>query len=157
MTAVLDVVFQYRRLVGKCASGRGLEIDEIDELTAIEARFVPGDDDLRAREGRRFCRERVDFQALLKGGPLNDEVRVTEMSPGGLVCRSAPYAEEGQTLEVVIDDTQRALSYRFKATVQWLKDDVGDDFQLGLELVGTPVLVHYGAAARDEALEKIAA
>jgi hypothetical protein len=156
MTAVLDVVFQYRRLVGKCDTGRGLEIDEIDEMTAIEARFVPGDDDLRAHEGRRFGRERVDFQALLKGGPLNDQVRVTEMSPGGLVCRAAPYAEEGQTLEVVIDDADRSLSYRFKATVQWLKDDVGDDFQLGLALVGTPVLVHYGPS-REEALERIAA
>jgi hypothetical protein len=154
--SALDLVFQYRLLVGKCDAGRGLEIDEIAALTAIEAQFAPSDDDIRAREGRRFRRERVDIEAVLKGGPLNDTVRVSELSPGGLVCRAAPYADDGQLLEVMIDDGHRGLSYRFKARVQWLKDDVGDDFQLGLELLGTPVLVHYGQA-RDEEVAQIAA
>jgi hypothetical protein len=154
--SALDLVFQYRLLVGKCDAGRGLEIDEIDELTAIEAQFAPTDDDIRAAEGRRFRRERVDFEAILKGGPLNDTVRVSELSPGGLVCRAAPYADDGQLLEIVFEDARRALSYRFKARVQWLRDDVGDDFQLGLELIGIPVLVHYGVG-RDEELEQIAA
>jgi hypothetical protein len=155
--AALDLVFQYRTLVGKCDAGRGLDIDEIDELTAIEAEFAPTDDDVRAREGRRFRRESVDLEALLKGGPLNDKVRISELSPGGLVCRSAPYADEGQTLEVVIDDHERCLSYRFKARVQWLRDDDADDFQLGLELIGTPVLVHHAPAREDSIPHRLAA
>ena len=150
--SALDLVFQYRTLVGKCDAGRGLDIDEIDALTAIEARFAPGDDDVRAREGRRFRRERVDLQAHLKGGSLDDQVQISELSPGGLVCRAAPYADEGQIIEVVVEDPDRSLSYRFKARVQWLKDDVGADFHLGLELIGTPLLVHYGAAREDSAV-----
>ena len=153
----LDLVFQYRTLVGKCEAGRGLDFDEIDEITAIEAAFAPTDDDLRAREGRRFRRESVDIEAVLKGGPLNDKVKITELSPGGLVCRAAPYADEGQTLEVVIEDIPRSLSYRFKARVQWLRDDINDDFQLGLELIGTPVLVHHGPAREESVPHRIAA
>jgi hypothetical protein len=84
-------------------------------------------------------------------------VKVTEISPGGLVCRAAPYADEGQTLEVVIEDLDRSLSYRFKARVQWLSDDIGDDFQLGLELIGTPVLVHHGSAREESIPLRIAA
>jgi hypothetical protein len=153
----LDLVFQYRTLVGKCEAGRGLDFDEIDEITTIEAAFAPTDDDLRAREGRRFRRESVDIEAVLKGGPLNDKVKITELSPGGLVCRAAPYADEGQTLEVVIEDSARSLSYRFKARVQWLRDDINDDFQLGLELIGTPVLVHHGSAREESIPHRIAA
>jgi len=146
----LDLIFQYRLLVGKCESGAGLDFDEIDALIAIEASFAPSEDDVRASEGRRFRRERTDFTAVLKGGPLNDRVRIAEVSPGGLVCRAAPFADEGQTLEVVIDDEELSLSYRFKARVQWLREDVGDDFQLGLQLIGIPLLVHYGPSTPEQ-------
>src|SRR4051794_26863429 len=94
MTA-LDRVYRYRVLIGQCAAGAGLSLDEIDELTALEASFAASDDDLRAAEGRRFRRERVDLSAVLRGGKLNDAVTVSELAPGGLVCRSAPFARPG--------------------------------------------------------------
>jgi len=154
----LDLIFQYRTLLGKCESGAGLDLDEIDTVIAIEASFAPGEDDFRARDGRRFRRERVDLVAVIKGGSLNDKVQITELSPGGLVVSTAPYADEGQVLEVVIDDAELSLSYRFKARVQWLREDHGDDFQLGLALIGTPVLVHYGTdRPAEDSIKRIAA
>ena len=56
-------------------------------------------------------------------------------------------------IEIMIDDVDLAKSYRFKARVQWLREDIGDDFALGLELVGMPVLVHYGPASADKTQE----
>jgi len=137
----LDLVFQYRTLVGKCESGVGLDFDEIDLLTRIEAAFAPTEE---ARDDRRFRRVAVEMEAMVRGGDLNDKVVLSELAPGGLVVRQAPYIDEGMQIEVVIDDPDADLSYRFKARVQWLREDVHDDFALGLELIGVPVLIHYG-------------
>src|SRR5262249_54417775 len=128
---------------GKCEAGVGLDFDEIDELTQIEAEFAPPDDESRG-DGRRFRRVAVALDGLVRGGDLNDKVFVSELAPGGLVVRRAPYIDSGMHIEIVCDDPASALSYRFKSRVQWLREDVGDDFALGLALVGTPVKLHYG-------------
>jgi hypothetical protein len=146
----LDVVYRYRSLLAKCEAGSGLDFDEIDALTQIEAAFASGEP---ARDGRKWKRIAVDMVAMVRGGDLNDRVKVAELAPGGLVVRSAPYVDEGMQIEIVIDDCDHAISYRFKARVQWLREDVGDDFALGLELVGMPVLIHYGPASADKTLE----
>jgi hypothetical protein len=146
MTA-LDLVYQYRLLVGKCESGVGLDFDEIEALGAIEALFAnpTGDDGEATLRGRRqFARERVSIQGVVRGARLNDPVHIVDLGPGGMVCRTAPYMEEGQLLEVVIDDEELGLSYRFKACVSWLRDDVDDDYAIGLRFVGTPILIHRG-------------
>ena len=140
----LDVVYRYRSLLAKCESGSGLDFDEIDALTQIEAAFASGEP---TRDGRKWKRVPVELIAMIRGGDLNDRVKVAELAPGGLVVRGAPYVDEGMQIEIVIDDSVHAMSYRFKARVQWLREDVGDDFALGLELVGMPVLIHYGPAS----------
>jgi hypothetical protein len=155
MQSSLDLVFQYRTLVGKCESGVGLDFDEIDTLTQIEASFAPTDES-RA-DGRRWRRLPVDLTAMVRGGDLNDKVLVSELAPGGLVVRQAPYIDEGMQVEIVIDDPDADLSYRFKARVQWLREDIQDDFALGLELIGMPVLIHYGPIAVHSELDRIAA
>jgi hypothetical protein len=153
----LDLVYQYRLLVGKCEAGLGLDVDEIISLTAIESAYAP---EASGRpDERRFRRDRVETSCRLRGAPgLNDRVRLTELGPGGLVCRQTPFVEEGTVIEVVIDDPEVDLSYRFFARVAWLREDVGDDFAVGLELVGVPVLVHYGPVHHQEdAVDRIGA
>jgi hypothetical protein len=185
MTA-LDLVYQYRQLVGKCESGAGLDFDEIEALGTIEALFavdltatgrpaevakapvvrpvrrdatvIEGEDEVAAsrddaaRCRRQFCREQVDLRGRLRGNRANDPVHIVNLGPGGLVCRNAPYVEEGEHVEIIIDDVELSLSYRFKAEVTWLNDD-DDDFALGLRFVGIPVLVHHipGGTAADRA------
>jgi hypothetical protein len=152
MTA-LDLVYQYRTLLGKCEAGVGLDMDEVVELTALEAAF--------AAETAGPRRERTDLTCILRGaghGDLNDCVRVGELAPGGLICRQAPYVDEGTVVEVVIDDADASLSYRFKARVTWLREDVGDDFALGLAFLGSPLLIHYGPTDHaEDAVDRIAA
>ena len=157
--SALELVYQYRLLLGKCSANAGLTIDEIDQLTMLEATFAATEDDLRARDGRRFRRERVDLRAVIRGGKLHDAVTVAELAPCGMVIRSAPWAETGAPVELVIEDDGASLSYRFKARVAWLREEgEGDDYVLGLELVGTPVCVRYGTPmTHDPLLARIAA
>ena len=44
---LVDIVFQYRTLLGKCDLGCGLDWDEIEQMTGIEEAFAPTSDDRR--------------------------------------------------------------------------------------------------------------
>ena len=155
---MIDLVYRYRVLLDACAAGDGLTIDEIDELNQVEARFAAGADDLRAREGRRFRREPVTLSAVLRGGALHDAVTVSELAPGGLVCRRAPYAAVGTLLDVVVDDPVARRSYRFKGRVQWVGDDTGGDHRLGVALLGGAVMTRHAVpSVIDPSLAYLAA
>jgi len=131
MSNALELVYQYRHLLGKCEAGTGLSMEEIDALQTIESVFA------------KYGHPKVDLAAELRGNRLADDVRIVDLRSHCMVVRGAPYAEKGQTVEIVVRDHELSLSYRFKAVVAWLRDDANDDFYLGLELVGTPVLVRH--------------
>ena len=149
MSTALELVYQYRQLAGKCES-RGLSMEEIDMMNTIEALF-------RARaarqheQPRRFARERVDLVATLRARGHEDRVTIADLNPNGMVCRRAPYLEPEDTVEIVIDDAECGLSYRFKARVTWHRDEA-DDYTAGLELLGVPLLIRYNAEGKPEAI-----
>jgi hypothetical protein len=153
---LVEIVFQYRTLVGKAELGCGLDWDEIDQVSEIEYAFRPGADDRRMRNGRRFRRDAIRLDGLLRGDRINDRVEITEMGPGGLVCRNAPFIARGEQVEIVIDVGDD--SYRFRAQGVWLKDD-GDDYKVGLAFVGMPVCVRSAhiSAHETDVIDKIAA
>jgi len=153
---LVDVIFQYRTLVGKCELGVGLEWEEIEQVTLIESRFAPTADDRRMKNGRRFRREAVKLVAVMRGDRIHDRVEIVELGPGGLVCRNAPYVARGELIEIVVEDGE--LSYRFRAQGVWLKDD-GDDYRVGLALVGMPVCLNKVAISAHHAdvVDKLAA
>jgi hypothetical protein len=153
---LVEVVFQYRTLIGKCELGVGLEWDEIAQVTAIESVFAPSADDRRMKNGRRFRRETTKLEALMRGDRINDRVDCVELGPGGLVVRRAPYVAKNEQIEIIIDAGE--CSYRFRAEGVWLKDD-GDDYKIGLKLVGMPVMLHKVAisAHQVDVVDKLAA
>lgn len=153
---MLGVIFQYRTLIGKCELGVGLDWDDIEQVTLIESMFAPTADDRRNKNGRRFRREAVKLSAVMRGDRIHDRVEVTEFGPGGLVCRKAPYVARGEQIEIVIDDGD--TSYRFRAQGVWLKDD-GDDYRVGLALIGMPVCLNKVAVSEHhiDVVDKIAA
>ena len=153
---MLDAIFQYRTLIGKCELGVGLDFEDIERVTQIEAQFEPTKDDRRMNNGRRFRREAVRLQAVMRGDRIHDRVDVVEIGPGGLVCRNAPYVARGEQIELVVDDGDR--SYRFRAKGVWLKDD-GDDYRVALAFIGMPVCLHRVAisAHQEDVVDKIAA
>jgi len=131
---LLETVFHYRTLIGKCELGCGLDWDEIEHITRIEHGFAAG-----ARDGRRFVRQLIELPATMRGDHINDPIDIAELGPGGLVCRRAPFVARGEIVEIVIDIGER--SYRFRAQGVWLKDD-GEDYRVGLKFVGMPVCLH---------------
>lgn len=150
---LVEVVYQYRSLVGKCELGVGLEWDEIEQVTMIESMFEPTADDRRMKLGRRFRRESVKLSAMLRGDRINDRVDLIEFGPGGAVVRNAPYVARGEQVELVVEDGDK--SYRFRAKGIWLKDD-NDDYRVGLELIGMPVCLHkVSLGHHDDALDKV--
>lgn len=153
---LVEVIFQYRTLIGKCELGVGLDWDEITQVGAIEAVFAPTSDDRRMKNGRRFRRETTKQEVLIRGDRINDRVELTEIGPGGLVVRRAPYVAKGEQIEIVIE--QGECSYRFRAEGVWLRDD-GDDYKVGLRLIGMPVMLHKVAISAHQAdvVDKVAA
>jgi len=131
MVTALELVYQYRHLLGKCDAGVGLTIDEIEALQAIRALFS------------HHKEWEVEIAADLRSNHLIDRVRIASVSPLEMVVRRAPYTESGQTVEIVIADPELSVTYRFKAVVAWRGDDAEDDYVLGLTLVGSPVLVRH--------------
>jgi hypothetical protein len=133
---LVEAVYEYRTLQGKCDLGLGLDWDEIDRVNAIETQFAPTSGE---RGGRRFRREPVELTGTLRGDRINDRIDIVEMSPGGVVVRNAPYIARGELVEVVIEAGD--CSYRFAAEGVWLRDD-GDDYRVGLMFRGMPVAIH---------------
>jgi hypothetical protein len=135
--ALLDLVFRYRTLLGKCELSIGLTLEEIDEMCNLEAVFT-SQERLDAHHRRRFRRSPVAMAALIRGAKYNDHVKITQLSAGGFECRGAPYVEEGAQVEIVIDVEEH--SYRFSARAVWMRDD-GADYRIAFAFEGIPVLV----------------
>ena len=148
---LVEAIARYRTLIGKCELGMGLDWDEIDQVSIIEAAFAPTE-----RDGRRFRREKVSLRALLRGDRINDRVDVIELGPGGVVCRCAPVVARSEEVELVIDEDDR--SYRFRAVGVWLRED-GEDFRIGLRFVGMSVVLHtvHLSAHDTDVVDKISA
>jgi hypothetical protein len=131
---LLETVFQYRTLIGKCDLGVGLNWDEIDLVSRIEQAFAAD-----RKDGRKFRRHVVELAGIMRGDMINDRVDVIEIGPGGIVCRDAPFIARGEVIEMVIEDGDK--SYRFRARGVWLRDD-GDHYRVGLKFEGMPVCLH---------------
>lgn len=144
MATVLELVYRYRQIMGRCEAGAGMDFDEIDALAALEA-ALPMPPSIQA-SGWSSHQIPVVARTVLRGPRLDDEVDLINLGPVGCVCRRAPYAEEGTTVELVIQADADTVTYRFKASVTWLDDDEEDDFALGLRFVGVPVQMRYPVA-----------
>jgi hypothetical protein len=153
---LVEIVFQYRTLLGKCDLGVGLDWEEIEQVAAIEAAFAPSEDDRRMKHGRRFRREATKLTALMRGDRIHDRVEIVEVGPGGFVVRHAPFVARGEQVEIQVDDGDQ--SFRFRARGVWMKDD-GDDYKVGLALIGMPVCLNRVAVSKHEtdAIDEIAA
>ena len=141
--SAIETIFQYRTLIGKCELGVGLDWDEIQQITDIESELVLD----RGRSGRRYKRQDVDLSGIVRGDRINDRVTITELGPGGLVCRRSPFIARGEVVELVLNLEDR--SYRFRAIGKWLKDD-GDDYQIGLAFIGVPICLHIEQVSAHE-------
>lgn len=145
--SAIETIFQYRTLIGKCELGVGLDWDEIQQITDIESELVLDAPAGRGRSGRRYKRQTVELSGIVRGDRINDRVAITELGPGGLVCRRSPFIARSEVVELVLELDDR--SYRFRAIGKWLKDD-GDDYQVGLAFIGVPICLHIEQVSAHE-------
>ena len=131
---LVETVFQYRTLIGKCELGVGLDWEEIDHVMRIEQAFTAD-----RKDGRKFRRQLVELTGIMRGDMINDRIDVIEIGPGGMVARDAPFVAKGELVELVIEDGDK--SYRFSARGVWLRED-GDHYRVGLAFEGMPVCLH---------------
>jgi hypothetical protein len=154
VSTALELVYQYRQLAGK-REFRGLTMDDIDVMNTIEWLFGHGlDCSAGLFAEREFARAPVNLVATLRSRGLEDQVLISDMGPGGLVCRRGPHVPPNETIEVVIDDKECALSYRFKAQVVWMSYEAGGDCTLGMRFIGQPLLLRFFAAPRRHTVHK---
>jgi hypothetical protein len=140
VSTALDLVYQYRQLAQKC-DAQGLAMPEIELMQTIEALFTKRDRVPLRRRGS--TREPVQVSARLRARGQADAVAIENLGLGGMVCRNSPYFHTGETIEIVIDDRELGLSYRFKAHVIWRTTQEDDDYTIGLRFVGAPLLLRY--------------
>ncbi len=148
MTTALELAFKYRQLVGICESGAGLSFDDIEVVSTIESLYAVSTEDqapLRWRDRPTLGTEVVNLTALLRGPKVRDRVGVVALGPEGMVCTNAPYMADDGLYEIVFDDQELGVSYRFIGRVVW-SDEVEETGELAVELrfTGVPVLVRYG-------------
>jgi hypothetical protein len=146
MTTALELLYEYRHLMGKCASGAGLDMSEIDVVDAIEGVFS---DEAASCVGG----ESLGLSTLLKSdsGKLSDPVQLFSVLLDRLILKGCPWVEDGAAVEVVIEDPELLLSYRFRGLVTWTCEEEEDRQTVALALVGVPVLVRRGPRAERAA------
>ncbi|HET6612934.1 MAG TPA: hypothetical protein VFG83_13130 [Kofleriaceae bacterium] len=142
-SVVLEMVYRYRQLCGRCEAGLGLDMDEVMEITAIESRFscTAGGE---WSDQRQFSRTPVTLSGRLSSRRFNDPIQVTDLGPGGMVIADAPYLERGDTVEIAVG--QKAGCFRFVAEVAWIRED-GPSTRTGLSLRGIPLLLRQAPKA----------
>jgi len=136
MTTALELLYEYRHLMGKCRSGAGLDMDEIQAVDAIEALFADDAKSDRAQPG--------GLTTVVRGAKLCDEVKLESILLDRLVVAGCPCVDSSSAIEIIIEDAELLLSYRFRGQVAWTRDDGKGRLSVGIELVGVPVLVRRG-------------
>lgn len=136
----LELAYEYRHLMGKCRSAHGLTMEEALTLDGIAALFA-GD---AGADARKDSVDALSATLRARGGRTSDPVRLARVRLDGVEVDGCPWIDLGTLVELVVEDAELRLSYRFKARVSSALEHKSGVVSLGLELLGVPVLVRRG-------------
>lgn len=139
MSTALELVYEYRHLMGKCRAGAGLSMEEVEAVEVIEGLFAGG--------AAPFERAGPPLAATVRSGRhrLCDRVELLSADLDQVAVELAAFVEPGLGVELSIEDSELRLSYRFKCRVLSVDEDLSSGRQrVVLELLGAPLLVRRG-------------
>jgi hypothetical protein len=136
----LELAYEYRHLMGKCQSAHGLSMEEALTLDGIAALFASD----AGAEARGDSIDALSVTLRGQSGRTSDAVRLARVDVDQLEVSGCPWIDVGERVELVIEDAELRLSYRFKARVAWAREQTSAGFLVGLDLLGVPVLVRRG-------------
>jgi hypothetical protein len=143
MSTALELVYEYRYLMGKCRAGAGLSMDEVEAVEVIEGLFAGGPAPFERAGG---------LSASVRGGRLCDRVELVTADLDQVAVHLAAFVEPGAALELSIDDSELRLSYRFKCRVLSVDEDLPRGRQkVVLALLGAPLLIRRGPRSSRDA------
>lgn len=137
--STLSLISRYRELLHRQDSGAPLDIADILSLEALGA-------SLRAR-----AQTSVDpaITAVLSTGETENCVQLERLGPELAVCGDCPTIEPGASLGLRLDDATHNHSYLFRVVLAWSQNAASEGASnVGLELVGPPVLLRWGRPQR---------
>lgn len=127
MSTALELVYQYRQLLAKCEGEAGLNLDEIELFSTLEQL-------IDSSQPRPMAGE-------LRTARFADLVSIAVLGREGLILTGCDHVESGQLVELRFDDEELALSYRFAARVDWIRERDDATCDVGLRWQGAPLLV----------------
>lgn len=136
----LELAYEYRHLMGKCQSAHGLSMEEALTLDGIAALFASD----AGADAHKENAESLSATLRVRGGRISDQVRLARVRLDQLELEGCAWLDPDTAVELVIEDSELRLSYRFKARVAWAREQKNGTTSLGIELLGAPVLVRRG-------------
>ena len=136
MSEMIHTIYQLRLLQEKLASVKGLNMEEVVELEALESELES------PMLGRQYRRLDLRISAMLRYPGKNTLVHVLDLSPGGIRIKGCPGLFTGEITELHLRESEQR-SYRFRAQVIWIRSH-RREFTAGLRFTGQPMLINHG-------------
>jgi len=138
MTDLLQLVFEYRRLVVHRAllSGK-LSVANRQRLVGLERLFGQDPEDRSQRHRRRHARCEVRLPATLKMGRHVENVDVVNIGGGGVCVEPAPLLRKGQRASIRVVSLEQGTAYHYRVEAGWARR-TGQSAAMGMGFVGTP-------------------
>jgi hypothetical protein len=137
MSDLLQLVFEYRRLVAKADAFAGsLRPGAQKRLAALEKLFGQEPDD-ESSSKRRHARCAVSVPATVKIDGHVHPVKLLNIGGGGVCISPAPNLRSGETalLRIVGEDETEVFQYQVRAGWSWRSET---ESQMGMPFVGPP-------------------
>jgi hypothetical protein len=142
MKDVMDLIFEYRRLIARRdVMAVDLSVPARARLAGLEKLFGGGNDNVAANDDgtrrRRHARVEVNIPATVRVGDRVHSVQIVNVGGGGLCIEPAMDLRQGELaiLRVVSSDAGRIYQYEVEAS--WV-DDGPERSAVGMPFIGIP-------------------
>lgn len=138
MTDLLELIFEYRRLLARRdLMGGSLSREAEERLLGLERLFGSDPDDRRHSSRRRHARCEMRVPATIKVGNRVEPVDIVDVGGGGVRVEPAPMLRAGEKAHIRIVSLERNAMYVYQVEAKWALRSASRS-TMGLPFVGAP-------------------